>query len=276
MASVVLIALIASIAFSGCASQTQENTETTGQDSLSSSIDPSGATLLNEGILTVLLSPDYPPFENLEEGELVGFEVELFQKIADMLGLEYNPVYMPFDAIIPAIVAGGQGDIGVSGFTVTPEREEIIDFTDAFYIDNQGIAVKRGSAITAENAEKELDRAGVVIACQIDTTSQEFVEDNFPNAVIQGYVHPKECFDALVNGQANAVCSNLGVVEDFVEDGDYDVELIYEAFTDEATAAVVTQGNTVLTEKINEALGILQENGTIASLEKKWFGTKAQ
>ena len=115
-------------------------------------------TLLNDGKPVVGLSPDYPPFENLEGDEVVGFEVELGKAIAEELGLEYENKNLQFDAIIPAVVSGGQVDIGMSGFTVTPEREEQIDFTDAFYIDDQAVAVMKDEDITEENAAEALNQ----------------------------------------------------------------------------------------------------------------------
>ena len=93
---------------------------------------PAEMTLMKEGTLTILSSPDYPPFENLENGEIVGYEVDLFNAIADEMGLKLEIQPLQFDGIIPAIQAGGQGDVGVSGFSVDPERAQQIDFTETF------------------------------------------------------------------------------------------------------------------------------------------------
>ncbi|MBS6941161.1 MAG: transporter substrate-binding domain-containing protein, partial [Slackia piriformis] len=64
-------------------------------------------TLVEDGKLTVAASLDFPPFENLNDGNVEGFEVDLMKAIAEQMGLECN--YLPtmkFDTIIPAIVAG--------------------------------------------------------------------------------------------------------------------------------------------------------------------------
>ena len=119
---VLLGALVASIGLFGCSNGDSKDSQAASND----------YTLLNEGKLVVGLSPDYPPFETLEGDELVGFEVELGKALAEELGLEYENKNLQFAAIIPAVVAGGQVDIGMSGFTVTPAREEQIDFTESF------------------------------------------------------------------------------------------------------------------------------------------------
>lgn len=257
-------ALVAALGMFGCSSSDQASSSSAANESTE-------VQVLNDGQLTIITSPDYPPFENLEEGQVVGFEIDLFQRVAEMLGLQLNTVQMQFDAIIPAIVAGGQGDIGVSGFSVDPERAKEIDFTTAFFTDNQGIAVMKDSGITTENAATELNKKGVIIAVQTGTTGEKYAKEYFPNATIQGYGNSTDCFAAMQSGQATAVCTNLAVVQRMISSAYQDAEVVYEAPTGEEYAAVVSQDNPKLTEEVNKALQTLQENGTITELEEKWF-----
>ena len=240
----IAVALVGALGMFGC-SGSQEQQPAADTDA--------SYELLNDGELTVILSPDYPPFENLENGELEGFEVDLFKAVADQMGLTYAPVYMQFDAIIPAIAAGGQGDVGVSGFSVDPERAKTIDFTEMFYIDDQAVAVMEDSSITEENA----------------ATAAE----NFPNATIQGYGSSNDCFAAMQSGQATAVCTNLAVVAQMLKTGYPDAHVVLQAATGEEYAAVVSQDNPGLTQALNDALQVLQDNGTIDELKQKWFAT---
>ena len=85
--------------------------------------------LLTDGKLVIGTSPDYPPFENLENGEFVGLDMEIAKAIGEKLGLEVEFKSLQFDAIIPAVAAGGQVDMGISGFTVDPDRAKEIDFS---------------------------------------------------------------------------------------------------------------------------------------------------
>ena len=256
---VLLGALVASFGLFGCSSN---NASSDSSDDY---------TLLNDGVLVVGLSPDYPPFENLEGDELVGFEVELGQAIAEELGLQYENKNLQFDAIIPAVTAGGQVDIGMSGFTVTPERAEQIDFTDTFYIDDQAVAVMKDEGITKDNAEDALNQEGVIIAVQSGTTGEVYAQENYPNAVIQPYGNSTDCFAAMQSGQANAVCTNKAVVEKMIKDAYQNAEIVATSATGEEYAIVVSKDNPKLTEAINEALKKLQENGTIDELTAKWF-----
>jgi polar amino acid transport system substrate-binding protein len=256
-----LIALVASFGLFGCSNSDSKDSEATSGD----------YTLLNDGTLVVGLSPDYPPFENLEGDELVGFEVDLGKALAEELGLEYENKNLQFDAIIPAVVAGGQVDIGMSGFTVTPERAEQIDFTESFYIDDQAVAVMKDEGITKDNAESALNQEGVIIAVQSGTTGETYAQENYPNAVVQPYGNSTDCFAAMQSGQANAVCTNKAVVEKMIKDAYQNAEIVATSATGEEYAIVVSKDNPQLTEALNAAIQKLKDNGKIDELIAKWL-----
>ena len=256
-----LIALVASFGLFGCSNGDSKDSEATSGD----------YTLLNDGTLVVGLSPDYPPFENLEGDELVGFEVDLGKALAEELGLEYENKNLQFDAIIPAVVAGGQVDIGMSGFTVTPERAEQIDFTESFYIDDQAVAVMKDEGITKDNAESALNQEGVIIAVQSGTTGETYAQENYPNAVVQPYGNSTDCFAAMQSGQANAVCTNKAVVEKMIKDAYQNAEIVATSATGEEYAIVVSKDNPQLTEALNAAIQKLKDNGKIDELIAKWL-----
>ncbi len=266
----VVLACIAAMALF-CMSACGNSSSPSSSSSSSSNAEKAEYTLLNDGELTIITSPDYPPFENIENGEMVGFEIDLAKAIAEQMGLTPNFVQLQFDAIIPAVAAGGQGDLGMSGFSVDPDRAKEIDFTESFYIDDQAIAVMKDSGITADNAESDLNQSGVIIAVQTGTTGESYVEENFPNATIQGYGNSTDCFAAMQSGQANAVCTNLAVVKRMIDTAYNDAEVVLEYATGEEYAAVVSKDNPALTEAVNQAIATLQENGTIKELEDKWF-----
>lgn len=262
--------LAASLGLAGCSGGASSSSSSNASSS-SAATEATEAELLNDGELTIILSPDYPPFENIEDGELEGFEVDLGTAIAEQLDLNPNFVQMQFDTIIPAISAGGQGDIGMSGFSVDPDRAKEIDFTTSYYVDDLGIAVMQDSGITEENAADALDNAGMIIAVQTGTTGEAYAQENFPNATIQGYGNSTDCFAAMQSGQANAVCTNLAVVERMIETAYNDAEVVLTDATGEEYAAVVSQDNPELTKQVNDALKTLEDNGTIQQLMDKWF-----
>lgn len=261
-------ALAASLALFGCSSQSAEKpAEPAGDDAATAEY-----TLMTEGTLTVLTSPDYPPFENLEGDEIVGLDIDIAAAVAEELGLEFEVKSLQFDGIITAVAAGGQGDIGVSGISVDPDRAKQVDFTESYYVDDLAIAVMKGGDITADNATEALNAEGMVIAVQTGTTGEDYVKENFPNATVQGYGNSTDAFAAMQAGQANAVCTNAAVVKQMLAQAYSDAEIVASAATGEEYAMAVSKDNPALLEALNAAIVKLTDDGTIEALTNKWMG----
>ncbi len=262
--------MVAALALVGCSSGGSASSESSSGDA-SASAAAADMTLITEGKLTIATSPDYPPFENLENGEYVGLDIEIAKAIAESMGLEPEFKTLQFDAIIPAIAAGGQADIGISGFSVDPERAKEIDFTDSYYIDDQAIAVVKGGEITADNADEALNVEGVKIAVQSGTTGEAYVQENFPNATAQPYGNSTDAFAAMQSGQAVAVCTNKAVVDKMLAEAYQDAEVVKSIATGEEYAIVVSKDNPALTAAVNEALLTLKSSGTIDQLIEQYM-----
>lgn len=225
--------------------------------------------LLTAGTLTFGTSPDYPPFENLENGEYVGLDIDIAKAIAEKLGLECKFEALQFDAIIPAVAAGGQVDLGISGFSVDPERAKEITFSTSYCIDDQAIAAMKSSDITAENADEKLAEA--TIAVQSGTTGEAFIQENFPKATVQPYGNSTDAFAAMQAGQADAVCTNKAVVEKMLKDAYQDAQIVKQIATGEEYAIVLSKDNAALTDAVNKAIAELEADGTLKALIEKWM-----
>lgn len=260
-------ALAASLALFGCSGGSNEQASEPAADESTGSY-----TLVKDGTLTVATSPDFPPFENLEGDEYVGFDIDLAKAIAEQLGVECEFTTIQFDGIVPAIQAGGQADVGISGITVDPERAESVDFTDPYYIADQSVAVMKGGDITADNAKEALNAEGMVISVQSGTTGETYAKENFPNATIQPLPNATDCFASMQAGNANAVCMDMAVVEQMVSEAYANAEVVLTEATGEEYAVAVSKDNPELTAAINEAIAALQEDGTIEALTAQWLG----
>lgn len=275
--------MVAALALVGCSSGSSSKSASASASSASASASASSASasassaaagdikLIANGKLTIATSPDYPPFENLENGQYVGLDIEIAKAVAKELGLEPEFKTLQFDAIIPAIAAGGQADIGISGFSVDPERAKEIDFTKSYYIDDQAVAVMKDSPVTDANADAELNKEGVIIAVQSGTTGEAYVQENYPKATAQAYGNSTDAFAAMQSGQANAVCTNKAVVEAMLADAYKDAKVVKSIATGEEYAIVVSKDNAALTAAINEALAKLTSDGTIDKLVNQYM-----
>ena len=93
------------------------------------------------GTLVMGTSADFPPFEFIEGGQIVGLDPDVARAIGDILGYEIEIVDMSFDVIILSVQTG-QIDFGMAGMTVTEERLEQVDFTDGYFLSGQSIIVR--------------------------------------------------------------------------------------------------------------------------------------
>lgn len=268
-------ALAAALALVGCASGNSGSGSASGSASASASGSASASTemkLVKEGKLLIATSPDFPPFENLENGEMVGLDIEIGKAVAEKLGLEPEFVSLQFDSILTAVAAGTQADIGISGLTVDPERAKTVDFSDSYYVDDLSVAVMKNNAdITADNADEALNKEGVVIAVQSGTSGETYVKENYPKATVQPYGNSTDAFAALQSGQANAVCTNKAVVERMLANAYADAQVVKSIATGEEYAVAVAQENKALTAAINKALEELRADGTIDALVAKYM-----
>ncbi|MEJ5228363.1 MAG: transporter substrate-binding domain-containing protein, partial [Pseudothermotoga sp.] len=97
--------------------------------------------------VTVGTSADFPPFEYMENGQFVGFDMDLMREIAKLAGFELKFVDMSFDSLIPALRAG-QVDVVAAAMTITDERKQVVDFSQPYWTADQSIIVKAESDFT--------------------------------------------------------------------------------------------------------------------------------
>lgn len=223
---------------------------------------------------TFIVGSDIPwkPFEMITaDGEFFGFDLDLMRAIAITAGFEIEIRNVAFDAIIEE-VRTGRVHIGASGFTITAEREETIDFSDPYFLSNQAVVIRKDSGLNVVTALAG-QGANKAVGAQNSTTGLWWGEDNLSafGVTINGYeTYPAAVLD-LVNGRIDAVIQDepaskasiaaypdlltvAGVINTYeyfgflVADGDPD------GLLPQINAALATLGLTVI-----DAVGGLQE-----------------
>ncbi len=114
---------------------------------------PEGAEYPN-GTLVMATNAEFPPYETIADGEVVGFDVDMMRAVCDKLGYQLEVENIDFDSII-ASVNSGKADVGAAGMTVTEDRLKNIDFTDPYTTATQVIIVRKESNTAAEDSAAE-------------------------------------------------------------------------------------------------------------------------
>ncbi|GAA1911015.1 basic amino acid ABC transporter substrate-binding protein [Arthrobacter gandavensis] len=251
--SVLAAAALSALALSACGG---------GSDSASDS----GMNLVSEGKLTVCSDIPYPPFEYEENGEYVGFDMDLVKEIASGMGLEASIQDVGFDGLQGGtVLAAGQCDLGASAMTITEERQKNLTFSDPYYDSLQSILVPEGSDITGIE-----DLAGKKVGVQQGTTGEAYARDNAADAEIISYPSDAELFPALQAGNVDAVLQDLPVNLGHTQEGAFTIAAKFE--TDESYGfAMAKNASEELVSGVNEQLAALRDNGKYQEIYDKYF-----
>ena len=126
--------------------------------------------LIQEGQLLVGTDTPYPPFEIGQPPDISGYDIEVMNAIAEDLGVEVTYQDTGFDTIFRD-VANGQFDTAAAASTITPERQEKVNFTDPYYEATQALLVAEGSDIATT-----ADLGGKIVGAQDGTTGEALRE----------------------------------------------------------------------------------------------------
>ena len=113
----------------------------------------SPADVTYDGRLVMATNAEFAPYEFKEEGEIVGFDVDMMRAVCDILGKELVIDDMAFDSVIAA-VDSGKADVGVAGMTVTEDRLKNVNFSDSYTEASQVIIYKSGNASSENFVDK--------------------------------------------------------------------------------------------------------------------------
>ncbi len=220
------------------------------------------------GKLVIGTSPDFPPFESLSaDGKVEGIEVEIMELICKELGVSLEIKQMDFDSVLPGVQTG-KFQVGVSGISVTPEREKNTLFTVPYCLAAQAIVVTSDSAITCKD-----DLAGKTVSVQTGTTAEEFCMKN--GYTVKAFAANADAEAALTVGKVDAwVIDDLTAAEMVAaynkDHPDAPLVILDEAMTTEPYAFAFAFGSEDLVEKVNEILNKLLSDGTVASIFEKY------
>jgi polar amino acid transport system substrate-binding protein len=230
------------------------------------------AEIKADGKIVVGTDSTYAPSEFLaEDGKTIqGFDVDLFNAVAAKLGLTAEFVTAPFGNIIPG-VGSGKYEIGVSSFTINPERKATADMVSYFSAGTQW-AAQTGSPATPDNA------CGLNVAVQKDTVqvddltarSKKCTEDNKNKIKIDQYQSQADATAAVVSGKDNAMLADSPVVAYAVKQTSGKLQLIGEIYDSAPYGYVVKKNQGEFAQALADALKAAIADGSYAAALAKW------
>lgn len=223
-----------------------------------------------KGSITVAMEGTWAPWTyHNEQDELVGYDVEIAQKIAEKLGVTVNFVEGEWDGLLAGL-DDGRYDIMVNGVGITAERQEKYDFSTP-YAYNRTAVIVRGEY---EDIHFMEDLKGKTTANTISSTYAEQAEAY--GATVTGVDDLNQTIELLLSGRIDATLNAEVVFADY-KNAHPEANIKIAAYSDdvERVAIPVRKGadSATLLDAINQALAELSADGTLTALSEKYFGT---
>jgi His/Glu/Gln/Arg/opine family amino acid ABC transporter permease subunit len=230
------------------------------------------------GELRIATEANYPPFESVESGRIIGFDMDLATEIARELGVRPKPVNTDFKGAFVA-VATGQYDVVMSGVTITDERKQKYAFSRPYFLSGQVIVRRKrgGPKWKADDAAiarpEDLLNSDRTVAVQQSTTGQEAVERlGMPADRIHKFQNTPLALLDVRNGKSDAFVGDLPALILTIAKDYPELEIVPgKPFVDENLGIVARIDARDLIAAINLALERIIADGRYASLYKKWM-----
>jgi polar amino acid transport system substrate-binding protein len=212
-----------------------------------------------DDVIRVATDATFPPLEFVQDGKRTGFDIELIEAMAKVMGKKVQWVDIDFKGLIPGLIAN-RFDVAASGIYMTEERRKVVQFTDPYYRGGLVVLVRKDDP----SIKTPADLDGKKVTVQVGTKSVQFLKDNFPNVQRVEVEKNQEMFDLVSIGRAAVQYAKVNPK----------VRVLDKALTTELYGFALRQDEGALTAQMNKALQTLRSNGTYQALQVKWFGNE--
>lgn len=223
-------------------------------------------------IWVVGTSPDYPPFEFVDEdGKYAGFDLDLAEEVAERLGKDLKIEALEFESLIEALKRG-KIDAIISCMNPTPERLKEADFTKGYHEVEHGILVKPDGDVEIKELEDILNYDfGVQTGTSMDDWATKMIEEGkIQERQLNRYTAADSGVLDVKNKRIAAFLADLPVIQENAKK--YGLEVALECnVADNANPSIVVKKDSEMLNELNKIIDEMKEDGTLAKLEEKWL-----
>lgn len=207
----------------------------------------------------------YPPYNFLNDnGEVDGFEREVGDELCTRAELTCEWVTTDWDGIIPNLVSGNYDAI-IAGMSITPERAEVISFTQNYMPPAASAFVGLTDDVDVENG---------VVAAQASTIQAGYVAQS--GAALLEFATPEETVASVRNGEADAVFADKDYLVPLVEESGGSLAFVgKDVQLGGGIGMGLRQTDTELRDTFDAAIQTMKDDGSLNELILKWFGEDA-
>lgn len=220
----------------------------------------------SNGTFTFAMSGLYPPFNYQDNGQLVGFDVEIGYALAEKMGMEPNPVTNPWQTILAALKSD-KFDAIIGSMAITDERLKEVNFSAPYYKSGAQVFIHADNEEIKAVEDLHGKKIGVVIASTFEEIAREYSDE------VTTYDSDVTALqDLLVKGRLDAVITEQLVGMYAINKNDLAIKAMGEPLYIDQMGIAVKKEQTELLEKINAALEEIIADGTYAKISEQYFG----
>jgi len=230
--------------------------------------------LVESGKLTWGMAATFPPFESMQDGKLVGFDVDMVEAMTAKMKLQSVPSGIEFKGLIPAIL-GGRIDAIVSGMYINPERSQVIDFIPYLKVGNQMLVAKGNPLHIAVLPDLCGHRLAAPVGTVYEKAALQLVADcqsgGKPALELLSLTSTAAGALALKEGRADAIVASTPTVAALIKDSPDAFETAGEIFDNNTQLGIaLPKDKPALKEAVDAAFKAIVADGTYANLVKKY------
>lgn len=220
---------------------------------------------LADDVLRVVTDATFAPMEFVKDGRRTGFDIELAEALAAVMGRRLEWTDADFKGLIPALSAR-RADLAVSAIYITDERRKLVDFSDPYFAGGLVVLTLKASPI---KALKDLD--GRRVSVQVGTKSVGFLKDRFPKVERVEVEKNHEMFGLVEAGRVDAAVTGKPAAMIFAQ-AKPGLQVLAEQLTTEEYGIAMRKDAPELRDAVNAALKKIRADGSYGKLVEKWFG----
>jgi polar amino acid transport system substrate-binding protein len=230
--------------------------------------------LYESGKLTWGSAATFPPFEFMEDGKPVGFDIDLLDAITARMAVQSAPDLMDFKGLIPALL-GGRIDAIASGMYINPERSQVVDFVPYLRVGNQMLVPKGNPLHLAALPDLCGHRLAAPVGTVYEKNAQQLAANcqsaGKPTLTILSLTSTAAGALALKEGRADAIVASTPTVAALIKDSPDAFETAGEPFDNTTLLGIgLPKDKPALTDAVKVAFKAVVADGTYAGLIKKY------
>jgi len=223
--------------------------------------------------ITVGVNSENPPWIFAEDGKMTGYEADILEEFAKRAGYEVEYKSAPFATVLTG-VQSGQWNIAMSSIWIKQERAEVMDFADPYYDSGIGLMTRKGGLTDLSQMK------GKTFGSDTGSANEAWLVDNqdkYGPYDMKSYDYWVDAALDLEAGRLDGVVVDDPIALYYIKqhpDSDLVMNIYIPGF--KAGQALAFKKGSPLRDEFNKIQNEMKKDGTLAAINKKWFGVDPQ